>query len=379
MLAVLFLFFLIDISKQYTPILTGEWAYSDAISKNDEIIFCYKKRYIDDEEEKGGIARYKNDLTLISDSDMDDFHDIYNRIKIYNLNTNSFVMNYNSEILVIKDYSIIYTITQSTLRDIAIVSDSKFLALSTSGLNKIYRLYDINVETDFDEDSPTYKTFISTKEYEYYKCEKFLLSDNNYIFCLMTFKSLEEIYSTYYVIFDDNLNLIVAESELTDDPLPQTKNQFILMVQFTDTIIVALLVKIYDECLPLFHCNSYLIAFEMINNDGAINVIKKKDINLEIYIGKQQIYLEKLSNEKIAMVYPEDQDLMVFNIKIISYIDNTFNEIKTFQIESNNDFGINSLRIFSINSEIAITYSQENWEEDDEDGFTYFFYLTIPK
>ena len=71
--------------------------------------------------------------------------------------------------------------------------------------------------------------------------------------------------------------------------------------------------------------------------------------------------------------------VLKFNIKIISYIDNNFYEIKTFQIESPNEYAINSLRIFNINSEIAITYSQENWEEEDEIGLTYFLYLTIPK
>ena len=98
-----------------------------------------------------------------------------------------------------------------------------------------------------------------------------------------------------------------------------------------------------------------------------------------MYIGKQQIYLEKLSNKRIAIVFPDDYDLLKYNIKLITYIDNIFNEIKTFQIESTNEYGINSIRIFSINSEITITYNQEDWSEEDEVGLTYFLYLTIPK
>ena len=89
--------------------------------------------------------------------------------------------------------------------------------------------------------------------------------------------------------------------------------------------------------------------------------------------------LEKLSNKRIAIVFPDDYDLLKYNIKLITYIDNIFNEIKTFQIESTNEYGINSIRIFSINSEIAITYNQEDWSEEDEVGLTYFLYLTIPK
>lgn len=70
---------------------------------------------------------------------------------------------------------------------------------------------------------------------------------------------------------------------------------------------------------------------------------------------------------------------MKYNIKIISYIDNVFNELKEFSIESTNEYNIDSIRIFNINSEIAITYCQEDWEEEDQEGFTYFLYLTVPK
>ena len=296
-------------------------------------------------------------------------------MRIYYINDNSFILFESSNINIIKDNSIIYTI--SSFVNLCIISQSKFLALSLQGYPEyvIYHIYDINSESDFNDDSPTYKTYTTTKEYKNFKCQKFSISHKNYIFCLMTFIEIDDTYITYYNILDDSLNEIVAETEFTDDPLPKENNQYIFMIQFSDNIIIALLAKYYEDCSDFF-CNSYLISIEINDN---FNNNKKAEINFKMYIGRQQIYLEKIGNTRIAIVFPEDYELLKFNIKIFSYIDNNFNEIKTFQIQSTNEYAINSMRIFNINSEIAITYSQENWDEEDEIGLTFFVYLTIPK
>ena len=383
----IFFFLINEIASQITPILVGDWAYSNAISTDDEIIFFYKNKYIDGEEERGGIARYKFDLSKISDMVIAEFSSIEENIKIYKLNNNCFILLLKKEILIIEDSLVIKTIpqvSQTNYRDLCIISESKFLIFfpKSTNANIIYRLYDINSESDFNEESPTYKTFTTQKEYSNYNCENFLLSNNNYIFCLMSFQSNDNKDLLYYNILDASLNEIISEKELTDDTSVEELIQYIFMIKFSDTVVIALVAKYNEEnenCGSNFICNSNLIAFEIMNENNNINIIKKQETNIEIYIGSQLIYLEKLSDKRIAIAYPDDNDLMKFNIKIFSYIDNVFNEIKTFSVESTNEYSINSLKIFNINSQIAITYCQENWEEEDEVGLTYFFYITIPK
>ena len=381
-------FIFMEITSQITPNLMGYWAYSDALVTNDEIVIFYKKKYTDEEGEKGGITKYKFDITKISeDIDIEEFSTIEENIKIYNLYNEYFIILLRRSIKIIQNYEVIKSIDPSPynyFRDLCIISGSKFLVLipqHTTG-NIVYRLFDLNIESNFDDENPTYKTFTSTKQYKNFKCEKFYLSNNNYIFCLMTYESTDEIDLLYYNIFDDSLNEIVSEKELSEYTSQEGYIQYILMVKFSDGIIISLLAK-YNEndedCEIDYICNSILISFQIVNNGGSINIIKKHEINFNIYTGSQQIYLEKLSDKRIAVVYPNDYDLMKYIIKLISYIDNVFNELKEFSIESTNEYNIDSIRIFNINSEIAITYCQEDWEEEDQEGFTYYLYLTVPK
>ena len=271
----IFIVFFIKISKQSTPILVGEFAYSDAFPINDQIIFCYKKKYTEEEGDIGGIARYEYYLSRISDSNIDEFSNIYETIKIYYINNNSFLLFSRSKIYILKNYLVVHTNSPSnSFIDLTIISESKFLTLSfQNSLGYIiYNLYDITSETDFDVDTPTYKTFTTIKEYNNIKCQKFILSSQNYIFCLMSFSGTKE--ATYYNTLDDSLNEIIPETEFLEDPFPQGRNQYIFMLPFSDTIIFALLVKYYEEC-PDFVCDSYLISIEIVNSDNTINIIKK--------------------------------------------------------------------------------------------------------
>ena len=222
MLLFILFFIFMEITSQITPNLMGYWAYSDALVTNDEIVIFYKKKYTDEEGEKGGITRYKFDLAKISeDIDIEEFSTIEENIKIYNLYNEYFIILLRSSIKIIQNYEVIKSIDPSPynyFRDLCIISASKFLVLipqHTTG-NIVYRLFDLNIESNFDDENPTYKTFTSTKHYKNFKCEKFYLLNNNYIFCLMTYESTDEIDLLYYNIFDDSLNEIVSEKELNE-------------------------------------------------------------------------------------------------------------------------------------------------------------------
>ena len=163
MLIFLLLISLFELLMQANPTLVGEWAYSDAFPINNELLFCYKKKYTDVEGDKGGIARYKYDLTPISDLDINEFSSIYGTIRIYYINENSFILFERPNINIIKDNTIIYTI--SSIENLGIISESKFLTLSFQSHPEyiIYHIYDINSGTNLIDDSPTYNTFTSTK------------------------------------------------------------------------------------------------------------------------------------------------------------------------------------------------------------------------
>ena len=310
---ILFSFFL-SVFSEDIPRLVEHWIYSDSIFIKNEIIFCYNNLTIHDEQGdsyggEGGLIKYKPNLSKI-DSDTE-FEFLSQNIEpkqiFYYFNNNSFIILCLKNLYIISNninFDIIRKITPYYKRflGLCVISEVKFLVLSYRNKECDFILchYDIKNESNFNEANPTFNKYIPKYLYSYINCEKFILENKNYIFCLMSSQQI----STFYNIFDENLNIIINEAEFIYDLHLKKKTSYIKFVQFSDSIIIALFAKYYEgdgDCENYFNCNSSLIAIEFnkLKDSSNLSLSVKDEINILINMNSVKIYSYKINEIRL--------------------------------------------------------------------------------
>ena len=374
----LFVFILFSFTNEIILEKVINSKFSNAELINNTIVISYDK----------GISKYSYDFKLISNITLEDLKlDSYSNI--HQLNQNTFIIESSRYIYLVENDKIKYKVVykeNNFFRQVIVLDSNNFFVLEVGLTTSILNYCLFNTASN-----KTLKVRKATKDYIKNICTRSSLSNHNYIICfLVNYTGL------YYNILDSNLTQIVPETEIESlvnefmvnyiDSISITDNKIILLINYIKYKYLYSNANkrrlIQEDDMDEFYSESYLVAFELRESSGKINlheIEQKKDfiIDDEIYMGNNIFHLRKIDDEEFVVVFPIDETKKEFYFSIFQFRSDTISVKEDYKnIPLSFKYEIQGLKFLKINSDFAISFYYLNTEEIEEVKEVYFAYIS---